>query len=66
MTEYETLPDGTYVAKWSGHTLKVPYMETELTIQTVLGVRGLNIPVVFKFKRGRVIEDSIEELKNHK
>lgn len=55
-----TVEDGRYTGKWSGHNLKWEKDGTDIQCQTRIGVRGINVPVVFSIVNGSVAEDTIE------
>lgn len=53
------IPDGNYVGKWSGYTLKFEYDGVKVQTNTKEGVRGLNIPVTFDVVCGKMVQKSI-------
>jgi len=60
------IPDGSYKGTWSGHTLRYKYNGRDVQCETRLGVRGINVPVVFDVKSNRVIESSISTDKSER
>lgn len=57
--QYQVPLNGEYTGIWSGHTLRIDYFGGQLTKETKVGVRGVNIPVRLKVVNGRVAEESI-------
>lgn len=47
-----TLPDGTYVGKWGGYTIRVNHNGNEYDMKTEEGVRGIGIGVVVTITNG--------------
>lgn len=55
------VPDGEYAGLWSGYEIKFQVSGREVFITTRnTGVRGINIPVVFRVANGQLDEGSIK------
>ena len=61
MTEgMKTIPDGKYEGVWGGYHLDMHIGDQVIPVRTELGVRGLNVPVTFVWKDGKVLEKTIK------
>lgn len=44
--DWPLVPDGAYLGTWSGYVAKFEHDGGKYEVKTVMGVRGLNIPVI--------------------
>lgn len=54
------IPDGSYEGKWSGYQIKFQCNGEEIVAKTVIGIRGINVPVKFQVVNQHIVEESIE------
>ncbi len=47
-----TLPDGLYSGLWGGYEIKILYNNEEYVLTTLIGVKGMNYPVIVTVKEG--------------
>ena len=54
-----TLPDGLYNAIWSGFIISLSYENNDYELETVIGVKGINIKVIVEVNSGYATFDTV-------
>jgi hypothetical protein len=60
--ENADVPDGEYSGEMSGHELEFEIDGEVFRCHTDLGVRGMDVPVIFQVRNNLVVEDTIHGL----
>lgn len=54
--------DGQYQGKWGGYKITFEYGNKEVTVDTEIGVRGMNVPCTFRVVDGKLVQESVRTL----